>query len=348
MEKIQGNPARGIAEPNLGDGSENLLFNKVYKSNLHNRPSGFIKGFKNSARAQARKSNRVPGAPRLGRVQLAVLACVGLSGRKGNEYGNEYGFMIADVVKCLRKYPWLLPGRRYLSSRDYVANRRVHDALKRLERDGVVRRVGHGQYAVEPRWLPFVASLPHTLPHAKGHARQGNAPGRGAGDVGVVDVDRRKILRGHVRGVGDVVSLRRVLVALEYSVPRLRRAVDMVLLKSGFSKRFLRRDGSVVRGFVERGFRLGVFFVGAHGRPGSGGREFSPLVNIKKLDGLYFNEAGPDALIPPGFQEEMLSILGTDHIELKLYVNDNYGVEEYIKRTLEGGDVDAPDVVILN
>jgi hypothetical protein len=164
----------------------------------------------------------------------------------------------------------------------------------------------------------------------------------------VVDVDKRKILRGHVRGVGDVVSLRRILVTLEYSVPRLRRAVDMVLLKSGFSKRFLRRDGSVVRGFVERGFRLGVFFVGAHGRPGSGGREFSPLVNIKKLDGLYFNEAGPDALIPPGFQEEMLNILGTDHIELKLYVNDNYGVEDYVKWILEGGDVDAPDVVILN
>jgi hypothetical protein len=329
-------PARGIAEPNLGYGSENLLFNKVYKSNLHNRPSGFIKGFKNSARAQTRKSNRVPGAPRLGRVQLAVLACVGLS-------GGEYGFMIADVVKCLRKYPWLLSGRRYLSSRGYIANRRVHDALRRLELRGLVRRVGHGLYAIEPRWLPFVASLPHTLPHSPGHARQGNAPGRGAGDV-----DRRKILRGHVRGVGDVVSLRRVLVALEYSVPRLRRAVDMVLLKSGFSKRFLRRDGSVVRGFVERGFRLGVFFVGAHGRPGSGGREFSPLVNIKKLDGLYFNEAGPDALIPPGFQEEMLSILGTDHVELKLYVNDNYGVEEYIKRVLEGGDADLPDVVILN
>jgi hypothetical protein len=334
-------PARGIAEPNLGDGSENLLFNKVYKSNLHNRPSGFIKGFKNFARAQARKSNTVAGAPRLGRLQLAVLACVGLS-------GGEYGFMIADVVKCLRRRPQWLPGRRYLSSRDYVANRRVHDALRRLERVGVVKHIGHGQYAIEPRWLPFVASLPHTLPHAKGHARQGNAPGRGGVDVGVVDVDKRKILRGHVRGVGDVVSLRRVLVALEYSVPRLRRAVDMVLLKSGFSKRFLRRDRSVVRGFVERGFRLGVFFVGAHGRPGSGGREFSPLVNIRKLDGLYFNEAGPDALIPPGFQEEMLSILGTDHIELKLYVNDNYGVEEYIKRTLEGGDVDAPDVVILN
>ena len=335
-------PARGIAEPNLGDGSENLLFNKVYKSNLHNRPSWVYKGVKNSARAQTRKSNRVPGAPRrLGRVQLAVLACVGLS-------GGEYGFMVADVVKCLRRRPWWLPGRRYLNNHDYIANRRVHDALKRLERDGVVRRVGHGQYAVEPRWLPFVASLPHTLPHSPGHARQGNAGGRGAGDVGVVDVDKRKILRGHVRGVGDVVSLRRILVALEYSVPRLRRAVDMVLLKSGFSKRFLRRDGSVVRGFVERGFRLGVFFVGAHGRPSSGGREFSPLVNIKKLDGLYFNEAGPDALIPPGFQEEMLSILGTDHIELKLYVNDNYGVEDYVKRVLEGGDADAPDVVILN
>jgi hypothetical protein len=255
--------------------------------------------------------------------------------------------MVADVVKCLRKYPWLLR-RRYLSSRGYIANRRVHDALRRLEGRGVVRRVGHGLYVVEPEWLPFVASLPHTLPHAKGHARHGNAGGRGAGDVGVVDVDRRKILRGHVRGVGDVVSLRRVLVALEYSVPRLRRAVDMLLLKLGFSKRFLRRDRSVVRGFVERGFRLGVFFVGAHGRPGSGGREFSPLVNIKKLDGLYFNEAGPDALIPPGFQEEMLSILGTDHIELKLYVNDNYGVEDYVKRVLEGGDADAPDVVILN
>ena len=342
MEKIAWNPRRVPPEPNLGYGSESLLFNKVYKSNLHNRPSGFIKGFKNSARAQTRKSNRVPGAPRLGRVQLAVLACVGLS-------GGEYGFMIADVVKCLRRRPWLLPGRRYLSSRDYIANRRVHDALKRLERVGVVRRVGHGLYAIEPRWLPFVASLSHTLPHAKGRVRQGNAGGRGVGDVGVVDVDRRKILRGHVRGVGDVVSLRRVLVALEYSVPRLRRAVDMVLLKSGFSKRFLRRDRGVVRGFVERGFRLGVFFIGAHGRPGSGGgREFSPLVNIRKLDGLYFNEAGPDVLIPLGFQEEMLSILGTDHIELKLYVNDNYGVEEYIKRTLEGGDADSPDVIILN
>jgi len=337
MEKIQGNPRRVSPKPNLGDGSVKHLFNKVYKSNLHNRPSGFIKGFKNSARAQTRKSNTVAGTPRrLGRVQLAVLACVGLS-------GGEYGFMVADVVKCLRKYPWLLPGRRYLSSRDYIANRRVHDALKRLERDGVVRRVGHGLYAIEPRWLPFVASLSHTLPHSPGHARQGNAGGRGVGDV-----DRRKILRGHVRGVGDVVSLRRILVALEYSVPRLRRAVDMVLLKSGFSKRFLRRDRSVVRGFVKRGFRPGVFFIGAHGRPGSGGREFSPLVNIRKLDGLYFNEAGPDALIPPGFQEEMLSILGTDHIELKLYVNDNYGVEDYVKRVLEGGDADAPDVVILN
>ena len=325
-----------IAEPNLGDGSESVLFNKVYKSNLHNRPSGFIKGFKNFARAQTRKSNTVAGAPRLGRVQLATLTCVSLS-------GGEYGFMVADIVKCLRKYPGILPGRKYISSRDYTANKRVYDALRRLEVRGVVRRVGHGLYAIEPRWLPFVASLPRSLPHAKGRVRQGNAGGRGAGVV-----DKRKILRGHVRGVGDVVSLRRVLVALECSVPRLRRAVDMVLLKSGFSKRFLRRDRSMVRGLVERGFRPGVFFVGAHGRPGSGGGEFSPLVNIRKLDGLFFNEAGPDALIPPGFQEEMLSILGTDHIELKLYVNDNYGVEEYIKWVLEGGDADAPDVVILN
>ena len=339
MEKIQGNPARGIAEPNLGDGSENLLFNKVYKSNLHNRPSGFIKGFKNSARAQTRKSNRVPGAPRLGRVQLAVLACVGLS-------GGEYGFMVADVVKCLRKRPQLLPGRRYLSSRDYVANRRVHDALKRLERDGVVRRVGHGLYAIEPRWLPFVASLPHTLPHAKGRVRQGNAGGRGVGDVGVVDVDRRKILRGHVRGCGDVVSCHRVLVELVKEVgPCVLRAFEEGMVRLGYSRRFIRKNRGEV---LKRGCRPGVFFIGAHGRPGSGGREFSPLVNIRKLDGLYFNEVGVDALIPPGFQEEMLSILGTDHVELKLYVNDNYGVEEYIKQVLEGGDADAPDVVILN
>ena len=334
-------PARGIAEPNLGDGSENLLFNKVYKSNLHNRPSWVYKGVKNSARAQTRKSNRVPGAPRrLGRLQLAVLACVGLSGREGNEYGNEYGFMVADVVKCLRRRPWLLPGRRYLSSRDYIANRRVHDALKRLERDGVVRRVGHGQYAVEPRWLPFVASLPHTLPHAKGHARQGNAGGRG-----VVNVDKRKILRGHVRGCGDVVSCHKVLVELVKKVgPCVLRAFEEGMVRLGYSRRFIRKNRGEV---LKRGCGPGVYFIGAHGRPGLGGREFSPLVNIKKLDGLYFNEVGVDALIPPGFQEEMLNILGTDHIELKLYVNDNYGVEDYVKRTLEGGDADAPDVVIL-
>jgi hypothetical protein len=157
-----------LEEPNLGYGSVKQVLNKVYKSNLHNRPSGFIKGFKNSARAQTRKSNRVPGAPRLGRVQLAVLACVGLS-------GGEYGFMAVDVVKCLRRRPWLLPGRRYLSSRDYVANRRVYDALRRLERVGVVRRVEHGLYAIKPRWLPFVASLLHSLPHSPGRVRQGNA-----------------------------------------------------------------------------------------------------------------------------------------------------------------------------
>ena len=340
MEEIAETP---LEEPNLGDGSENLLFNKVYKSNLHNRPSGFIKGFKNSARAQARKSNTVAGAPRLGRVQLAVLACVGLSGREGNEYGNEYGFMIADVVKCLRKYPWLLPGRRYLSSRDYVANRRVHDALRRLERDGVVRRVGHGLYVVEPRWLPFVASLPHTLPHSPGHARQGNAGGRGVGDV-----DRRKILRFHVRGCGDVVGCHKVLVELVKEVgPCVLRAFEEGMVRLGYSRRFIRKNRGEVRG-LKRGCGPGVFFIGAHGRPGSGGREFSPLVNIRKLDGLYFNEVGVDALIPPGFQEEMLSILGTDHIEFKFYVNDNYGVEEYIKRVFEGGDADLPDVVILN
>jgi len=340
MEEMEETP---LEEPNLGYGSENLLFNKVYKSNLHNRPSGFIKGFKNFARAQARKSNRVPGAPRLGRVQLAVLACVGLSGREGNEYGNEYGFMIADVVKCLRKYPWLLPGRRYLSSRDYVANRRVHDALRRLERDGVVRRVGHGLYVVEPRWLPFVASLPHTLPHSPGHARQGNAGGRGVGDV-----DRRKILRFHVRGCGDVVGCHKVLVELVKEVgPCVLRAFEEGMVRLGYSRRFIRKNRGEVRG-LKRGCGPGVFFIGAHGRPGSGGREFSPLVNIRKLDGLYFNEVGVDALIPPGFQEEMLSILGTDHIELKFYVNDNYGVEDYVKRVLEGGDADLPDVIILN
>ncbi len=335
-------PARGIAEPNLGDGSESLLFNKVYKSNLHNRPSGFIKGFKNFARAQARKSNTVAGAPRLGRVQLAVLACVGLS-------GGEYGFMIADVVKCLRKYPWLLR-RRYLSSRDYVANRRVHDALKRLERRGVVKHIGHGLYAIELEWLPFVASLPHTLPHSPGHARHGNAGGRGVGDVGVVDVDRRKILRFHIRGCGDVVGCHRVLVELVKEVgPCVLRAFEEGMVRLGYSRRFIRKNRSEVRG-LKRGCGPGVFFIGAHGRPGSGGRgrEFSPLVNIRKLDGLYFNEVGVDALIPLGFQEEMLSILGTDHVEFKFYVNDNYGVEDYVKRVLEGGDADAPDVVILN
>jgi len=338
MEKIQGNPRRVPPEPNLGYGSENLLFNKVYKSNLHNRPSGFIKGFKNSARAQARKSNTVAGAPRLGRVQLAVLACVGLS-------GGEYGFMIADVVKCLRKHR-LLPGRKYLNNHDYNANRRVHDALKRLELRGLVRRVGHGLYAIVPRWLPFVASLPHTLPHAKGRVRQGNAPGRGVGDVGVVDVDRRKILRFHVRGCGDVVGCHRVLVELVKEVgPCVLRAFEEGMVRLGYSRRFIRKNRGEV---LKRGCGPGVFFIGAHGRPGSGGREFSPLVNIRKLDGLYFNEVGVDILISSDYHQEMTRVLGTDHIELKLYVNDNYGVEDYVKRVLEGGDADAPDVVILN
>ena len=340
MEKIQGNPRRVPPKSNLGDGSVKQVLNKVYKSNLHNRPSGFIKGFKNFARAQARKSNTVAGAPRLGRVQLAVLACVGLS-------GGEYGFMIADVVKCLRRRPWWLPGRRYLSSRDYVANRRVHDALRRLEGRGVVRRVGHGQYAVEPRWLPFVASLPHTLPHAKGRARQGNAGGRGVGDVGVVDVDRRKILRFHVRGCGDVVGCHRVLVELVKEVgPCVLRAFEEGMVRLGYSRRFIRKNRGEV---LKRGCRPGVYFIGAHGRPGSGGgREFSPLVNIRKLDGLYFNEVGVDILISSDYHQEMTRVLGTDHIEFKFYVNDNYGVEDYVKRTLEGGDADLPDVVILS
>jgi hypothetical protein len=165
--------------------------------------------------------------------------------------------------------------------------------------------------------------------------------------VGVVDVDKRKILRGHVRGCGDVVSCHKVLVQLVKKVgPCVLRAFEEGMVRLGYSRRFIRKNRGEVRG-LKRGCRPGVYFIGAHGRPGSGGREFSPLVNIRKLDGLYFNEVGVDALIPPGFQEEMLSILGTDHIELKLYVNDNYGVEEYIKRTLEGGDADAPDVVIL-
>jgi hypothetical protein len=347
MEKIAWNPRRVPPEPNLGYGSENLLFNKVYKSNLHNRPSWVYKGVKNSARAQTRKSNTVAGAPRLGRLQLAVLACVGLSGREGNEYGNEYGFMAVDVVKCLRKYPWLLSGRKYLNNHDYIANRRVHDALKRLELRGLVRRVGHGLYVVEPMWLPFVASLPHTLPHSPGHARQGNAPGRGVGDVGVVDVDRRKILRFHFRGCGDVVSCHKVLVELVKEVgPCVLRAFEEGMVRLGYSRRFIRKNRGEVRG-LKRGCRPGVYFIGAHGRPGSGGREFSPLVNIRKLDGLYFNEVGVDILISSDYHQEMTRVLGTDHIELKLYVNDNYGVEDYVKRVLEGGDADAPDVVIL-
>ena len=70
-------------------------------------------------------------AARLGRWERLTLSCI-------QEMKVEYQFRIADVVGCLEKHGLHNPGN-YL-------NRRIHDAVRRLRRRGIVVKKGRGVY----------------------------------------------------------------------------------------------------------------------------------------------------------------------------------------------------------
>jgi len=86
-----------------------------------------------SPRKKTVQKTRKPAvvAARLGRWERLTLSCI-------QERKVEYQFRIADVVKCIEERGLPNPGN-YL-------NKRIHDAVRRLRRRGIVVKKGRGVY----------------------------------------------------------------------------------------------------------------------------------------------------------------------------------------------------------
>jgi hypothetical protein len=117
----------------------------VYKASGYNgdgyyREKSRVGGRGNSrkkARRETVQKTRKPAVAaalaRLGRLERLTLSCI-------QELNLGYQFRIADVVTCLE--------RRGLPNPNNRLNKRIHDAVRRLRRRGIVVKVGRGIYAL--------------------------------------------------------------------------------------------------------------------------------------------------------------------------------------------------------
>jgi len=93
--------------------------------------------FRKKARRKTVQKTRKPAVAavlaRLGRLERLTLSCI-------QELNLGHQFRIADVVTCLERHGLPNPGN-YL-------NKRIHDAVRRLRRRGIVVKKGRGIYAL--------------------------------------------------------------------------------------------------------------------------------------------------------------------------------------------------------
>ena len=163
--------------------------------------------------------------------------------------------------------------------------KRYHDAIKRLERRGFVKKVGRGIYElVKDLGLSDVAEPKERV----GTPAARRSPRRG----------RRTLVRLHIaaRSGDGYIDMYFKLAVLHYVSGCLLAALEEYLLSIGVSKSRLRRVKQRARAIAAEVCRSPKV-VGVHGVWGRGVEPVAPIEAISKL-GVHYSEVGFDILVP--------------------------------------------------
>ena len=266
MEEIQ---LKEPPEPNLGYGSENLLFNKAFKPVSQNKTSH-----------GSRNPWKPTGTPltRLGCTERRILHY--LAGRD-----LAYRFGIASIVHNTG-----------------LSTKVVYEALHRLQKRGLVVKVARGVYRL-PDHVIDLFNNGYTVPLC---VEPVDKPVDNLGGRGVVDVGKRKVLgssggwgvlRGHVLMPGGnwlqffaIVFLGKLL--LDWFFDNVYRHLVGVYGPWG-----LRAVMSRVRSlFSYLKYYSRQVVLGCHGQYNGSPGGFSPLEDC--VDGAHYYERGLDDAIP--------------------------------------------------
>ena len=174
----------------------------------------------------------------------------------------------------------------YNLSKNY--HRRVHDAIQRLVRRGILRKIRRGWYQLDPEIEISTKDLEKLTDHKENKFRGSSLCGKGFLSRGVV-----RVHSVGASGVADVffqvVFVRGVLGGVEEFLRRRLRS-------AGFSRRLLSRVEADARRLAVDVIRKGVFILGAHGKYG-GGRQ-KALLPIPIAERVGMREVGVDIDLP--------------------------------------------------
>jgi DNA-binding PadR family transcriptional regulator len=206
--------------------------------------------------------------------------------------GKRFGYLEHTILEYASKHLYLAASeiREYIKGDIQIDIRRIHDALQRLVKKGVVEKVSRGIY----RLTEYGKKLLNTLLSAR---KESDTKWRGAGAIGGFGR-----FRLHVRNGRDLEDLVRQLYAV-------RRVVDCAL---GYVRRVLgkRRFYKVVRGVHVECID---FFVGGHGSSlfGKGRSLKRPLFGLE-----YFFSLG---LKPREIGVDVFAVVGGVRPSVKVY-----------------------------
>jgi len=289
MEEIQ---LKEPPEPNLGDGSESLLFNKVFKPVSQNKTSHVLRN--------PWKPTPLPLA-RLGCTERRILRYLA-----GSDLA--YQFRIASIVHNTG-----------------LSTKAVYSALRRLMARGIVVKRGRGVYALSD-YANALLNSGYTVPLC---VEPEEKPEENLGVVGVGVVGSRKVLggwgvlRGHVlMPGGSWLQFFAVLFFIKLLVDWFFDNVYRHLV-GVYGPWRLRAVMSRVRSlFSYLKYYSRQVVMGCHGQYNGSPGAFSPLEDC--VDGAHYYERGLDDAIP-GWLAVVLDIVFSI---FKVYVKTPEEVKE--------------------
>jgi hypothetical protein len=183
----------------------------------------------------------------------------------------------------------------YYKMKTQKMQRRVYDAIKRLERRGVLEKIARGLYRLNSHVDLSMSDL--QILRRNDHKENDFNFGKLIGDCGVVRI--------HAIGAEGLLHFLFYLSFLRYVSAGVLRHLQQYM-ESRFSR-------GVVRSIVRRAYRLagsvaglGDFIVGAHGLYGVGCRR--ELFPIEWIDQFAFREVGIDIKLPCGLKIPRLHV----------------------------------------
>lgn len=167
-------------------------------------------------------------------------------------------------------------------------HRRVHDAIQRLVRRGILRKIRRGWYQLDPKIEISTKDLKKLTDPKENKFEGSSLYGKGFLSRGVVRV--------HGVGASGVVDLFFQVVFVRGVLGGVEEFLQRRLRSAGFSKRFLSRVEADARRLAVDVMKRGMFILGAHGKYG-GGRQ-KALLPISIAERVGMREVGVDIALP--------------------------------------------------